>query len=40
MKIKKIKNIVQNKKITILKKKMKSKIKGGDLSGGGSVLPD
>jgi len=36
----KIKKIKKNKKTIILSKQMKSKIKGGDLSSGGSTLPD
>ena len=32
--------IKETKKATILNKLMKSKIKGGSLSGGGSGLPD
>lgn len=39
MKIKRIKKILKSKKVTILNKKMESKIKGGSLSGGGGVLP-
>lgn len=36
----KIKEIKENKKRILLNKEMKNNLKGGGLSGGGSVLPD